>query len=281
MGRRRRTWREKIGSIPSHEPGGKNMGKGLIRAAFIGTAFALIVAAGAIAKPEVVRVGNLFIRDNGGISPSRLPRDKQAPISASLSGTIGTTDGSHPPAIKTIKLDIDKTIQVNAKGLPVCRYGQLTNRPTAAAKDTCPHAIVGSGNGAVEIAFPDQAPFTGTGQIVAFNGGVHNGTTLLLLHAYVSIPAPTAVVVKTEITHIHSGHYGLHTLTQIPSLAAGDGSATKFKLRLGRTFADKGKRESYLTASCPTGHYFTKGRVLFSDGTLLGITHVLQCTSKG
>ncbi len=256
------------------------MGKGLIRAALMGAAFALIVAAGAAAKPEVVRVGNLFIRDNGGISPSRLPRDKQAPIRAYLSGTIGTTDGSHPPAIETIKLDIDKTIQVNAKGLPACRYGQLTNRPTAAAKGACPHAIVGSGNGAVEVAFPDQKPFTGTGQIVAFNGGTHNGATFLFLHAYVSIPAPTAVVVKTKLTRIHRGHYGLRTFTQIPSLAAGDGSATRFKLKLGRTFAYKGKRKSYLTASCPTGHYFTQGKVLFSDGTKLGITHVLPCAPK-
>jgi hypothetical protein len=257
------------------------MGKKLVCAAVIGTALALIVAASALGKREVAYVGNLFLADNGGISPSKLPKHEQAPISAHISGEIGTVDGSHPPAVKTIKLDIDKTIQVNAKGLPACRYGQLTNRPTAAAKGACPHAIVGSGNGAVEVAFPDQEPFTGKGQLVAFNGGVHNGTTLLLFHAYVSIPAPTAVVIKTEISRIHNGHYGLHTLTQIPSLAAGDGSATKFKFKLGRTFADKGKKRSYLTASCPTGHYFTKGLVSFSDGTLLGLTHVLPCTPVG
>lgn len=254
------------------------MRKHLIRAGAIGAAFALIVAAGAFAKPEVIRVGNLFIRDNGGISPSKLPRHKQASVSANLNAAIGTTDGSHPPAVQTIRLDIDKSIHVNAKGLPACKYGQLTNRPTAAAKNACPHAIVGSGNGEVEVVFPDQQPFTGKGQLVAFNGGVHGGTTLLLLHAYVDIPAPTAVVVKTEISRIHRGHFGLHTFTQIPSLAGGDGSPTKFKLKLGRTFTYKGKKESYLTASCPTGHYFTDGKVQFTEGITLHITHILPCT---
>lgn len=257
------------------------MGKKLICATVIGTALVLIVAASALGKREVAYVGNLFLADNGGVLPSKLPRHEQAPVSAYISGEIGTVDGTHPPAVKTIKLDIDKTIQVDAKGLPVCRYGQLTNRPTAAAKGACPHAIVGSGNGAVEVAFPDQKPFTGMGQIVAFNGGVHNGTTLLLFHAYVSIPAPTAVVIKTKISRIHSGHYGLRTLTQIPPLAAGDGSATKFKFTLGRRFTYRGVKKSYLTASCPTGHYYARGRVLFSDGTFWGIPTFCPAPPRG
>ncbi len=240
--------------------------------------FALIAAAGAIAKPDVVRIGNLVIRDNGGITPTRLPRHEQAPISANLRASLGTTDGSHPPAVKSLLIDIDKTIHVNAKGLPVCRYGQLTNRSTADAKRACPHAIVGSGDAKVEVAFPDQKPFTGAGRLIAFNGGVRGGTTLLLVHAYVNIPAPTTVVAETKISRINRGHLGLHTVTQIPTIAAGDGSPTGFKLRLGRTFAYKGKKESYLTASCPTGHYFVKGKVQFADGTTAQLTHILPCT---
>jgi hypothetical protein len=226
-------------------------------------------------------VGTLFLRDNGGISPTKLPKDRQAPISASLNAQIGTTDGSHPPAIKSVVADFDKTIQVNARGLPVCKKGQLEARPTAAAKKACPDAIVGMGEGEVEVAFPESNPFAAKCPIVLFNGGVHGATTLIFIHTYVAVPVPTAVVATVKITSIHRGHYGLHTVSQIPAIAGGAGSVTKFKLTIDRTFTYRGRRESYLTASCPTGHYYTEGKVQFSDGTTLKITHVLPCTPMG
>jgi hypothetical protein len=257
------------------------MRKHLIRATAVGVGLALIVAASALAKPEVVRVGNLFLRDNGGISPTKLPRHEQAPISANLNAQIGTNDGSHPPAIESVIADFDKSIQVNAKGLPVCKEGQLKARSSVAAKKACPDAIVGSGEGEVEVAFPEQNPFAAKGPITLFNGGVHDGTTFLFVHTYVDVPAPTAVIATVKITHIHRGHYGLHTVTRIPAIAGGAGSVTKFKLTINRTFTYKGKKESYLTASCPTGTYYTEGKVQFSDATTLKITHVLPCTPMG
>jgi hypothetical protein len=257
------------------------MRKHLVCIASVGIVFGLIVVASALAKPEVVQVGNLFLRDNGGISPTKLPRHEQAPISANLNGQIGTTDGSHPPAIKAVIADFDKSIQVNAKGLPVCKEKQLVARSTVAAKKACPDAIVGSGGGEVEVAFPEQAPFSAKGPIVLFNGGVHGGTALLLIHTYVAVPAPTAVVATVKITHIHRGHFGLHTVSRIPPIAGGAGSVTKFKLTIDRTFTYKGKKESYLTASCPTGHYYTEGEAQFTGAAPLKITHVLPCTPMG
>jgi hypothetical protein len=251
------------------------------RAVAIAVGLALILTASALAKREVVRVGNLFLADNGGISPSKLPRHRQAPISAHIHGEIGTTDGSHPPAVRTVTVEFDKTIEVNARGLPVCAEGRLEARPTAAAKRACPDSIIGSGAGEVEVAFPEQKPLTAGGPIVIFNGGVHGGTTVLFIHTYVAIPAPTAVVVRVEISRIRRGHFGLHTVAEIPPIAGGAGSATEFELRLNRRFTYKGKPESYLTASCPTGSYYTAGEVLFSDGTAMGLRHVLPCTPMG
>jgi hypothetical protein len=257
------------------------MGKHLIRAIAIGAALTLVVVASALAQPQVVRVGNLIFRDNGAISPTKLPKHRQAPISAKLNGQIRTVDGSHPPAIVGVVADFDKTIEVNAKGLPACNKDQLLARSSADAKRACPDAIVGSGKAEVEVAFPEQAPFTATGPITAFNGGVHGGTTFLYIHTYVSVPAPTAVVATVEITHIHRGHYGLHVEAQIPAIAGGAGSVTKFKLTIGRSFTYKGRKESYLTASCPTGTYFAEGKVQFSDDTVLTVTHALPCTPTG
>jgi hypothetical protein len=257
------------------------MKKQLIRTASGGIVLALIVAASAFAKPEVFRVGNLFLRDNGGISSSPLPRHEQAPISAYINGQIGTTDGSHPPAIKSVIADFDKTIQVNAKGLPVCKQSQLLSRSTGDAKKACPDAIVGTGEAEVEVAFPEQAPFAAKGPITLFNGGVHGATTLLFIHTYVSVPAPTAVVATVKLSRIHRGHFGLHADAQIPRIAGGSGSVTKYKITVNRTFSYHGKKVSYLTASCPTGHYYAEGKVQFTDGPTLQVTHILPCTPKG
>ena len=252
----------------------------MVCAMIIGTALALIVVAGALAKPHVIRAGNLFLKDNGGIFPSKLPRHSQVPISARIDAEIGTTDDSHPPAVETLNIDFDKSIQVNARGLPACKEVQLVARSSTAAKKACPDAIVGSGEGEVEVAFPEQKPFAATGPVVLFNGGVHGGTTLLFGHAYVDVPVPTAVIVTVKITRIHRGHYGIHTVSQVPAIAGGAGSVIGFKLTIGRKFTYKGKQESYLTASCPTGLYYTEGDILFADGATLRGTHILPCTPQ-
>jgi hypothetical protein len=247
-------------------------------AAILGTLLALLVAAHAGAEPETARIGNLVLTDDGGIVPSRLPRHEQVPISAFIKGRIGTVDGTHPPAIRSIRVDFDRTIEVHARGLPACRKGQLEARPTAAAKSACGNAIVGEGDGLVEVAFPEQAPFSAKGPIILFNGGVHGGTTLLFIHTYVSVPAPTALVATVRLSRIHIGRYGLRAEAEIPRIAGGSGSVTRFTLRIGRRFTHRGRRQSYLTGSCPTGSYYTNGRARFENGIELGLHHVLPCT---
>jgi hypothetical protein len=257
------------------------MRKHLIRITVVAAVLTLLVAAAALAQPKVVRVGNLFFKDDGGISPTRLPKHEPAPVSAIIKDEIGTLDGSHPPAIESVIAYFDKTIQVNANGLPVCKEAQLVARSSVEAKRACRQAIVGAGEGEVEVAFPEQAPFSAKGPIVLFNGGVHGGTTLLLIHTYVAVPAPTAVITRVEITRVHRGPFGLHVVAQIPKIAGGFGSPVRYKIALGRTFTYKGKKQSYLKASCPNGHYLAEGKVQFFDGTLLKLSHALPCTPVG
>ena len=257
------------------------MNRYLIRAGVIAAGLALIFAAGASGSREVVRVGNLYLADNGGISPSKLPKHEGAPITARLVGEIGTLDGSHPPAVRSVAIDVDKTIGIDAVGLPTCKAEQIEARDTATARRACGSAIVGSGKAEVEVAFPEQAPFSATGPVLLFNGGVRGPTTSVLVHAYVDVPAPTAIVTRATVTRIHRGRFGLHIAAQIPRIAGGAGSVTKFELKVGRKFTYKGQKKSFLVASCPTGSWVTKGDVLFADETRFGLTHVFPCTPKG
>jgi len=253
----------------------------LLAAGVVAVGMALLVTATASGKWEIARAGNIVFGDNGGISPTKLPKHGFAPATARIIGKIDTVDGTHPPALQEVEADIDKTIRLDAVGLPTCRLGQLQARSTKDAKRACSEAIVGSGSASVEVAFPEQTPFSSTGPLVLFNGGVHGKTTTVFLHAYVDVPAPTAIVVPATVTQINKGRFGLHLEASIPRIAGGAGSATHFEMKIGRRYTYKGEKKSFLSAGCPTGSWMTKGHVKFSDGTEAGLTHIFACTPKG
>ena len=239
------------------------------------------MAAGDLGNRKEECVGVLCVGDNGGISPTVLPKHGGQPVTARIIGDIATRDGSHPPALQHLEADIDHTIEVDAVGLPTCSEHQLEARSSASAKKACGDAIIGTGSAEVEVAFPEQEPFRSTGPLLLFNNGVHGGTTSVLLHAYVNVPAPTAVIVRAKVTRIHRGRFGLHLEAHIPKIAGGAGSATAFDLKIGRRYTYEGRKKSFLSASCPTGAWATKGNLLFSNQTKLGFTHIFSCTPEG
>lgn len=245
---------------------------------------ALTFAAGAIAalggNEKTQCAGNICVTDDGGIAPTKLPRKGKAPITARLHGEIETRDGTHPPPVQSLDIEIDRSIAVDAVGLPTCKLAQLQARSSADARRACGGAAVGSGSAEVEVAFPEQAPFRSTGPIVLFNGGVRGRTTTLLLHAYVNVPAPTAVVTTVTVTRVSRGRFGLRIEADVPRIAGGSGSVTMFELRVGRRFTHEGEKKSFLVAGCPTGTWLTRGDVTFADGTRLGITHPFTCTPE-
>jgi hypothetical protein len=243
--------------------------------------FAAVAFADLGGNSKVFCAGNICVTDDGGIAPDKLPKRGKAPITARLNGKIETRDGTHPPPLQSVEIEIDRTIGVDAVGLPACRAGQIQSRTSAAARKACGSAIVGSGKAEVEVAFPEQAPFRSTGPLVLFNAGVQGSTTTVLLHAYVNVPAPTAIVTKATITRIDRGRFGLRIAAKVPRIAGGSGSVTMFDLKVGRKFTHQGKEKSFLVAGCPTGSWLTRGNAVFGDGTRLSIAHPFSCTPQG
>lgn len=255
-----------------------------IRILALAAGLAVSVTGFALAKsyqPTVVRTGDLIVTLNGGITPSELPRNEFVPIKAETQGTVTTASGGHPPSAKSFVVSIDKSFAIEAKGLPVCSVARITATSTADAKRACRGAIVGSGSAEAEVAFPEQKPFSARGPLVFFNGGTRGGTTLLLVHLYASIPAPTAIVTSVAITKVNKGRYGLEAKAQVPVIAGGSGSITKFEFTVDRKFAYRGERRSYLMARCPTGTYLTKIQASFRDGSSLDGTVVRACAPAG
>jgi hypothetical protein len=232
-------------------------------------------------KPVTVRVGELIVTFNGGVTPKALPKSKLAPIAFNLSGKVETANHTHPPALTELVIEADKNSAINAKGLPACTAGKLQAQDTKHAEAICKDAIIGKGKTNVEVEFPEQAPFIAKSKLLAFNGGVKGGTTTVLVHAYLSSPVSAAVVVVAKVAKIHRGRFGIKSVATIPKIAGGYGSGVSFELTLNRRFSYKGKPQSYLLAKCPDGHLNAYGTATFQGGTKLSAEVVRSCTPKG
>lgn len=221
-------------------------------------------------KPVTVEAGNLRITFNGGFSPTKLPKNKMAPISLTASGKIATKDGTHPPALKEVILESDKNGAINVKGIPVCKGGKLQSRDTRAAEKACPKSIIGKGTTGVEVQFPEQKPIDVTSKLLVFSGGTSGGTTTLYIHAFITVPTPAAIVTTVKIKKHKNGRYGLKSVATIPKIAGGSGSVTSFSLTINR--------KGVLTAKCPDGKLQVHGTAIFADGTKASATIPRTCT---
>ncbi len=246
----------------------------LVAAAAIG----LATAKGKGPEPVVVRAGNMVLTLNGDIAPKTLPKHELAPMGFWGSGRLATIDGSHPPALESASFDADKDIFVSVEGLPACRIAELEARETKKAEAACGDAILGRGSASVEVSFPEQKPIESTGPLVLFNGGERDGVVTVFAHAYVNVPAPTAVVATAEVRRVSKGAFGLHVEVKVPKIAGGAGSTVAARFSMRRVYTYKGRRHSVISGRCPDGRIQGRGSFGYSDGTILSGGLVRSCT---
>jgi len=229
----------------------------------LSAAFALCVTAIAGAASTKIRAGNLVLTFGGTTVPKKLPRRGYAPVKTVIFGKIATSDGTHPSALRESVVDIDKDVKLNVKGLPVCKPGQLTARPTSAAKRVCGKTTLGTGIAHASIAFPEQTPIRVTSPITIFNGGGNARRSKLLIHTFITVPVPAAIV--TQVT-IRKRGTGIHAVAKIPVISGGSGSVLDFRFKLGRNYGFRGRKMAYSSARCPDGVFRTKTpRTLFKN----------------
>jgi hypothetical protein len=238
---------------------------------------ALVAAVVSGASGDTVKAGNLEVSIDGGITPKKLPKKAPGPITLKVKGSIGTTDGTHVPALKTVNLQFDKHGSIYTKGLPTCNPSKLQSTLTAQAKKACGSALVGTGRVSAEIAFPEQAPFDASGPLLIFNGKPKGGNPTLVFHVYAHVPAPTTFVTQGVVKKIH-GKYGTEAQIDIPTIVGGQGSLTSFETTVHRTWTYKGQKKSLLLASCPTGVLYAHGDFKFASGTTLSGNVTRPCT---
>jgi hypothetical protein len=234
-------------------------------------------------KPVTVKVGNLVFTADGGVTPKALSKKTMEPIALNVKGKIGTSDGTHPPALVEAVVDTDKAGSIDATGVPTCKQGQLEAQTTDAAKKICKAAIVGTGTTDVEVLFPESQPIQIHSQLTAFNGGTKGGKTTIFIHAFLTNPISAAIVTTVKIAKEKKGPYGLRSIATVPKNANGQGSVTAFNLTFPKKlFAYKGKKHGYLLAKCDDGNFVAQAEIKFSNGDKLGPAKIVRaCTPKG
>ena len=243
-------------------------------------AIALAAAKGKRPKPVVVRAGNMVLTLNGDVTPRALPPRRPAPMGIWGSGKLRTLDGTHPPALEAAVFDADKDVFVSVKGLPACRIEQLEARATKEAEAVCGKAVLGRGAATVEVAFPEQKPILSTGPLRLFNGGERDGVVTVFAHAYVDIPAPTAVVATVEVSRVDKEGLGLHIEIEVPKIAGGAGSVVGGRFSMRRVYTYEGKRRSVISGRCPDGRIGGRGSFAYSDGSVLSGSIIRPCTAR-
>jgi hypothetical protein len=238
---------------------------------------ALVVAGAAAAR--TIRVGDIVLTADGGFSPKKLPKHRNAPITLHGGGRISTVSGHYPPILENINIEFDRHGAVDTRGLAVCRKGQLEATTSPQARKACPKAIVGKGSGSAIVVFPESRPIKVSSPITLFNGPKKHGRPTVFAHAYTTVPVATTFIVPIVIERIHKGVYGYRTKARIPKIAGGYGIPISGHLKIGKKWSFKGKKHSYVNARCETGHLQARVEATFKDGTFLSGVFIRPCTA--
>jgi hypothetical protein len=227
-----------------------------------------------IARAEVVQRGNLRVTVGAELSPHRLPRVGAAPIAVSVGGRVATTDGSLPPQLKSIRIELNRRGRLETAGLPRCRESQIQPASTARALAACRAALVGQGSFSVDVVLGTQQPYPTKGRLLVFNG-TYKGRPALLGQIYSAHPFAGSFVIPFAIGQLGHGRFGTVLSARLPRAFTEWGYLTELTMRLGRRYLVEGARHSVLSAGCPApngfpGATFPVARVSFgfSDQTL-------------
>lgn len=250
------------------------------------TALIAMTAIAGIARAELVQNGELIVSLQGKVTPHALPRDALAPVAIHVEGSIRTTSGSRPPRLRQFSVALNSNGKISTVGLPTCLPSQLEQTTTEEALNRCRPALVGRGHFEARVSFPTLAPFPADGKLLAFNGRA-KGKPAIIMHIYGSKPVQLTFVLPLTIARSANGTFGTILSAKFPTIADESGYVTGVEFTIGRTYRYKGKKYSYLSASCaaPAGFPgavfpFAKGTFDFVTGQKLTTTLTRDCVVK-
>jgi hypothetical protein len=237
----------------------------------------------AAARAELVQKGSLRIATSAKISPHALPRGKSAPVAVSLASKLTTTDGSVPPALKELRIELNRHGRLDTTGLPECRAEQIQPASTQRALSACRASLLGRGSFSVDVVLGSQEPYPTKGRLLLFNGR-YKGHSALLGQVYAARPFASSFLIPFAISHLRHGSYGIALTAALPKAFTSWGHITALSLRLARRYSYRGERHSFISAGCPAPDGFSgalfalaRTRLAFAGGKRIGQTLTGGC----
>ncbi|HET7445361.1 MAG TPA: hypothetical protein VFJ57_11945 [Solirubrobacterales bacterium] len=176
---------------------------------------------------------------------------------------------------------LDRSLRISTSGLPVCEPPP-DPRPAVPVLDRCTPSRVGHGTVVLYYAFPESKPFPPLRlKALIYNEGTRAGTTHLLIRAPVTVPVPTVIIARLDISRISAGRYGTEAVLRMPTIAEGYGLTELVSLTLDREYELHGKVHGVATLRCPDGKFQASGEAAFVDGTTASAEAIRACRTAG
>ena len=213
------------------------------------------------------------------VAPSGLYKKTASPAALKVEVKTGKSDGGVPsPAVHDV-IDFDQNLALATRGLPTCSATQLQNTTTEAAELACGKAKIGSGSAITLL--PLSVLYTEPTKVTAFNGAPQGGKPVVLLHAYGTSPLQTTLVLVGTVSSYGKEGYGPRLDVTIPPIAGGAGVITDFKVKIQKSWTYKGKKVSFVNATCPASKKLKyRGAFTYADGTTIDADATQSCTPK-
>jgi hypothetical protein len=249
--------------------------------ACLGLALAVCGLGAGFAEAEFAQHGNVRISVAGELRPNHLPRTGVAPVSVSISTKLTTRDGSVPPQLNVLRIELNRQGQMDTVGLPECHTAQIHPASTAQALTACRPALVGKGRFSVDVVLGNQQPYPTSGRLLVFNGR-YRGRPALLGQIYSAHPFTNSFVIPFQISRRKDGPYGILLAARLPKAFTDWGHVTGLELRLFRRYSYRGHRHSFLSAGCPAPKGF-RGAIFPLAGTSFSFNGgiILRSTLSG
>lgn len=187
----------------------------------------------------------------------------------SLFVDVSTTNTSDPfgtPSPTTLaKVDFDKDIKFDQKGLDTCNPGLFSSSTTTdQAQNLCPSSKVGGGSSQIVVPTAvGSPPLNINATVTAFNGKNHT----IILHTYNSVSGATALIGKLGKDKAAGGKYRTTLTVPVPPLAGGSAVISEFQVRIKKAFRFHGKRRGLVSSTCRDKKIHFQARFTYKDGT--------------
>jgi DNA-binding beta-propeller fold protein YncE len=253
----------------------------------VGNAGAPAQRRGGADSHSIAQKGTLRLSLSGRLSPRKLPRKGPVPIAVSVGADIATTDGSPPPKLTTLAVEINRHGSIDNAGLPTCPYPKIQPATSQRALANCRSALVGEGAVEAEVALSSQEPYLTKGRLLLFNGERH-GKPVIFGQIFSPHPFATSFVIIFSLKQLKGAEYGTELAATLPKALSSWGNLTGIEMTLSRRYTYQGERHSFISGVCPAPDGFTKAvfplakaSFGFKTAGTIGSTLTGTCETRG